>query len=295
MTTFTAPALQAEGLGKRYRNRWALTDCTLSVPAGRIVGLVGPNGAGKTTLLNLAAGLLRPDTGNVRVLGAAPAADAAHLARVGYVAQNAPVYAHLSVADHLRLGAHLNPAWDATWATARITTAGLPPEAKARTLSGGQRAQLAVTLAVAKRPELLLLDEPAAALDPLTRREFLDALAAAVTGTGTETGAGTGTGTGTGARTGMSVVLSSHLLSDLERVCDHLIILTAGRVQANGAIADLLAAHRAQAGPDADVEDMVLTYLSRGRQTDQTDQTDRTADDDTHTGTGTGQAQEETR
>ncbi|NUP49674.1 MAG: ABC transporter ATP-binding protein [Catenulispora sp.] len=267
MTTSTAPVLQAENLGKRYRNRnrWALSDCTLSIPAGRIVGLVGPNGAGKTTLLNLAAGLLRPDTGHIRVLGAAPAADAAHLARVGYVAQDAPLYAQLSVADHLQLGAHLNPGWDAAWATARITAAGLPPKAKTRTLSGGQRAQLAVTLAVAKRPELLILDEPAAALDPLARREFLDALADAVTGSGA--GTGTGTGVGPGAGVGMSVVLSSHLLTDLERVCDHLIILTAGRVQANGAITDLLAAHRARTKPDADVEDMVLTYLSRGHHT----------------------------
>jgi len=257
MTSSSAPVLHAEGLGKRYRNRWALIDCTLSVPSGRVVGLVGPNGAGKTTLLNLAVGLLRPDTGRLTVLDAAPAADAAHLARVGFVAQDAPVYANLTVADHLRIGARLNPRWDTALAAARITAVGLPPKAKARTLSGGQRAQLALTLAVAKRPDLMILDEPAAALDPLARREFLDGLADAVTGTG------------------MSVVLSSHLVSDLERVCDHLIILTTGRVQANGAVRDLLAAHRAENGPRASVEDMVLAYLSRGRPIDRTVAVDR--------------------
>jgi ABC-2 type transport system ATP-binding protein len=247
MTETSPPVLQADSLGLRYRHRWALADCTLTIPAGHVVGLVGPNGAGKTTLLNLAVGLLRPSAGRITVLGTRPGDSPAHLARVGFVAQDAPLYGHLPVADHLRLGARLNPRWDGALAAGRIAAAGLPLKAKARTLSGGQRAQLALTLAVAKRPEVLVLDEPAAALDPLARREFLDGVADAV------------------AEGSTSVVLSSHLVSDLERVCDYLIILTAARVQASGPVRELLAAYRAEGEADATVEDMVLAYLDRGR------------------------------
>ena len=162
--------LEARGLGKKYRRRWALSNCTLSVPAGRVAGLVGPNGAGKTTLLHLAAGLLQPSAGTIDVLGGRPASSRAQRGRVGFVAQDAPVYAALSVADHLRLGAHLNPGWDGQLASDRIGALGLDPGQKAGKLSGGQRAQLALTLAIAKRPELVILDEPVASLDPLARR-----------------------------------------------------------------------------------------------------------------------------
>jgi len=167
-------ALNASGLGKRYRQRWALSDCTLQIPEGRVAGLVGPNGAGKTTLLHLAVGLLAPTAGTITVLGGEPASGPGQLAKVGFVAQDTPVYAGLSVADHLRLGAHLNPAWDAAYAERRIGRIGLDPAQRAGKLSGGQRAQLALTLAIAKRPRLLILDEPVASLDPLARREFLD-------------------------------------------------------------------------------------------------------------------------
>ena len=166
-------ALDASGLGKRYRQRWALSDCTLQIPEGRVAGLVGPNGAGKTTLLHLAVGLLAPTTGTITVLGGEPASGPGQLAKVGFLAQDTPVYAGLSVADHLRLGAHLNPGWDAAYAERRIGRTGLDPAQRAGKLSGGQRAQLALTLAIAKRPRLLILDEPVASLDPLARREFL--------------------------------------------------------------------------------------------------------------------------
>jgi ABC-2 type transport system ATP-binding protein len=217
--------LESRGLGKRYRQRWALADCTLSVPAGHVVGLVGPNGAGKTTLLNMATGLLAPTTGTVEVLGDAPAASPAQLARIGFVAQDTPTYAGLSVADHLRLGAHLNPGWDAELARDRIERLGLDPGQKAGKLSGGQRAQLALTLAIAKRPELLILDEPIASLDPLARREFLQSLME-FTAVGQ-----------------VSVVLSSHLTADLERVCDYLIVLVGSRVRVTGQVDELLATH----------------------------------------------------
>jgi ABC-2 type transport system ATP-binding protein len=226
--------LEAYGLGKRYRRLWALADCTLSIPGGQVVGLVGPNGAGKTTLLSLAVGLLAPTTGTIEVLGGQPAAGPAQLARVGFLAQDSPVYASLSVADHLALGAHLNPGWDAVQARSRIERLDLDLAQKAGKLSGGQRAQLALTLAIAKRPELLLLDEPVASLDPLARREFLQHLMEAI------------------AEQGLSVVLSSHLVADLERVCDYLIVLVGSRVRVAGPAEELLATHHLLSGPRRD-------------------------------------------
>ena len=226
--------IETQGLGKRYRRLWALSECTLSVPAGHVVGLVGPNGAGKSTLLNLAAGLLAPTTGTIQVLGGPPPAGPAELARVGFLAQDAPVYAGLSVAEHLTLGARLNPGWDAEFARGRIDWLGLDPGQKAGQLSGGQRAQLALTLAIGKRPDLLILDEPVASLDPLARREFLEDLMEAI------------------AERQLSVVLSSHLVADLERVCDYLIVLVGSRVRVAGPVDELLATHHLLTGPRRD-------------------------------------------
>ena len=230
--------LESAGLAKSYGRRQALTDCTLSVPAGRVTGLVGPNGAGKTTLLSLAVGLLAPTSGTITVLGGRPASGPGQLAKVGFVAQDAPVYAGLSVADHLRLGAHMNPGWDQDLANRRIAQLGLDPGQKAGKLSGGQRAQLALTVAIAKRPQLLILDEPIASLDPLARREFLQSLMEFT------------------AEHEVSVVMSSHLVSDLERVCDHLIVLVASRVQVAGDVDDLLATHSQLIGPRSHEADL---------------------------------------
>jgi ABC-2 type transport system ATP-binding protein len=227
-------ALHTSGLGKRYRQRWALRDCSLQIPEGRVAGLVGPNGAGKSTLLNLAVGLLAPDTGAITVLDGQPGSGPAQLAKVGFVAQDAPVYASLSVADHLRLGAHLNQNWDAAYADRRLERLDLDPGQKAGKLSGGQQAQLALTLALAKRPRLLILDEPVASLDPLARREFLQDLMEAV------------------AEYGVSVILSSHLVNDLERVCDYLVVLAASRVQIAGDVDALIASHHRLIGPRRD-------------------------------------------
>jgi ABC-2 type transport system ATP-binding protein len=223
--------LQAHGLGKRYRRRWALRDCTLALPPGRVTGLVGPNGAGKSTLLNLATGILAPTTGSIEVCGGPPARDAAQLAKVGFVAQDTPVYPGLTVAEHLRLGAHLNPHWDDQAAQRRLDHLGLDPAQRAGRLSGGQRAQLALTLGLAKRPELLILDEPVASLDPLARREFLQVLMEAV------------------AEDELSVVLSSHVVSDLERVCDHLVVLAESEVRVEGDVDALLTDHHRLTGP----------------------------------------------
>lgn len=232
------PVLQAAGLSKRYGRRVALSDCTLAIPPGRVVGLVGPNGAGKTTLLHIAVGLLPPTAGSIEVLGGHPASGPGQLARVGFVAQDAPTYAGLSIADHLRFGAHTNPGWDQQLADDRITRLGLDPSQKAGKLSGGQRAQLALTLAIAKRPELLILDEPVASLDPLARREFLQGLMAYI------------------ADHDASVILSSHLVSDLERVCDYLIVLVASRVLVSGEVDDLLVSHCRLTGARRDLADL---------------------------------------
>jgi len=226
--------IKASGLGKQYRRTWALRDCTLAIPEGHVVGLVGPNGAGKTTLLRLATGMLTPTHGTITVLGERPAAGPAQLARVGFVAQDTAVYARMTVADHLRLGAWLNPGWDDELARQRIGQLALDPKQRAGSLSGGQRAQLALTLAMAKRPELLILDEPVASLDPLARREFLQGLMEAV------------------AEQRLSVVLSSHLVADLERVCDYLVVLVASRVRVAGEVSDLLASHHRLSGPRRD-------------------------------------------
>jgi ABC-2 type transport system ATP-binding protein len=225
--------ISTDALGKRYGHKWALRDCTLSIPGGKVVGLVGPNGAGKTTLLHLAAGLASPSAGTISVLGGSPG-HAGQLSRVGFVAQDAPVYAGLSVVQHLRMGAYLNATWDHRMAESRTEQLGLDPGQKAGALSGGQRAQLALALAVAKRPDLLILDEPVANLDPLARREFLQSLMEIV------------------AAGEVSVVLSSHLIADLERVCDYLVILAASHVQLVGDVADLLAAHWRLSGPRRD-------------------------------------------
>ena len=225
-------AIEATGLGKRYGKTWALQDCSIRVPAGRIAALVGPNGAGKTTFLGLAAGLLRPTVGEVRVFGRTPQEHPLLLLdRVGFVAQDTPMYGDFSVADMMHFGRRLNLRWDQNAVEARLRTLNIPFDRKIGRLSGGMRSQVALTLALGKRPELLLLDEPVARLDPLARREFMQGLTEAV------------------AENGTSVLLSSHLVADLERVCDYLIIINDGRVQVAGDIDELLAAHRLLVGP----------------------------------------------
>ena len=230
--------LRAQGLGKKYKRKWALTGCTLEIEAGHVTGLVGPNGAGKSTLLNIASGMLEPTTGTIEVCGGTPGSGPDQLAKVGYVAQSTPVYTGLTIEEHLRLGAHLNPSWDDSLATKRVERLGLDPKQPAGKLSGGQRAQLALTLGIAKRPELLLLDEPVAALDPLARREFLQDLMEAV------------------AEHGLSVVMSSHLVNDLERVCDHLVVLVDSQVRVIGDVEELLASHHRLSGPRREVDSL---------------------------------------
>jgi len=237
----TPAAVTTEQLGKRYghrtgRTKWALRDCTLEVPEGRICGLVGANGAGKTTLLKLLVGLARPTTGSVQVLGRAPGDDPTFLRDVGYLAQEVPLYRRWTAADHLAMGAHLNPVWDAAPTRQRLLDLDIPLDQRVGTMSGGQRAQVALALALGKRPRVLLLDEPVAALDPLARREFLATLGAAVAE----------------AEGSLTVILSSHLVSDLERICDHLVVLAESRTLLADDLDDIVASHRLLTAPRRD-------------------------------------------
>jgi ABC-2 type transport system ATP-binding protein len=228
--------IETHGLGKRYGRAWALRDCTLAIPAGRVVALIGPNGAGKTTLLQLAVALIGQSTGEIAVLdGVAPGSPEA-LDGIAFVAQDTPLYTYLSVAETLRLVASLANTWDEAHARARLDALGIPLMRKVGTLSGGQRAQVALAVALARHPRLLILDEPVAELDPLARHDFMSTLMEAV------------------AEDGVSVVFSSHVLSELERVCDHLVLLSRGSVQIAGTVDELLATHRVFTGPVAEAD-----------------------------------------
>jgi len=230
------PALVATSLGKRYGNKWALRDCSLSIPQGRVVALVGPNGAGKTTLLHLAVGLITPSIGEISVHGGLTAGGPRARECVGFLAQDSALYPNLSIADTIRLAGHLNTGFDNAYAKARITQLELLPARKVGKLSGGQRAQVGLTLALAKRPRLLILDEPLSSLDPLARHEFMAGLMAAV------------------AEDGISILFSSHVVAELERVADYLVLLADGRVQVAGDVDDLLTAHRLYTGPAAEAD-----------------------------------------
>ncbi|MFS8478176.1 MAG: ABC transporter ATP-binding protein [Micromonosporaceae bacterium] len=224
-------AVEMSRVGRRYGRRWALRDCSLSLPEGRIIALVGPNGAGKTTLLNLVAGLLRPSEGTLRLFGGPVRDDPATLARIAYLAQDTALYPTFTVADLLTFGRRLNPNWDDEWARDRVARLGLPHDVPAGRLSGGQRAQVALVLALAKRPRLLLLDEPLASLDPVARHDVMGLLMEAV------------------AESGFTVLLSSHIISDLVDTCDWLVAINQGRVQVSGDIGELLDTHKLITGP----------------------------------------------
>src|SRR5258708_10193910 len=226
--------IETSGLGKRYGSTWPMRNFPVGVPAGHVAALVGPNGAGKTTLLNLAVGLARRTAGAVKVLGGEPAGSPAALDGIAFVAQDAPLYKNLPAADMLQLTGNLNRRFDHGYAQERLAELGIPLKRKAGKLSGGQQAQLALTLALARRPRLLLLDEPVAMLDPLARHDFMATVLTAM------------------ADDGVSVLLSSHVLAELERVADYLIVMSRGRVQVAGEVDDLLASHRMLTGPAAD-------------------------------------------
>ncbi|MGW4645851.1 ATP-binding cassette domain-containing protein [Kitasatospora sp. NPDC004289] len=223
------PALRTSGLGLRYRRGWALQDCELTLPTGRISALVGPNGAGKSTLMALAAGLLAPTTGTVEVFGHAPGT-AEGRRRFALLAQDKPLYPRLSVADTLRMGRELNPSWDQKTAELVLEQGNLAPNTRVGSLSGGQRTRVALALALGKRPDLLLLDEPLADVDPVARHELTGLLLAQAVEHGT------------------TVLISSHVLAELDGVCDHVLLLRDGSVRLAGEVDELLAAHRKVVG-----------------------------------------------
>ncbi|MDX6204547.1 MAG: type transport system ATP-binding protein [Frankiales bacterium] len=231
-------AVRVEGLGKRYGRKWALQDATFDIPAGRVCGLVGANGAGKTTLLRMLAGLGRPTTGSALVDGETPADEVDFLRRVGYLAQEVPLYQRWDAEDHLRMGAALNPHWDDAVARTRLIALDIPLDQRVGTMSGGQRAQVALALALGKRPRILLLDEPVAALDPLARKDFLSTLSEAV------------------ADGDLTVLLSTHLVSDLERVCDHLVVLEAAHTVLAEEVDRVLEDHRLLTADRRDIREL---------------------------------------
>jgi ABC-2 type transport system ATP-binding protein len=226
--------IESSGLGKRYGNAWALRECSLAIPDGHVVALVGPNAAGKTTLLNLTVGLTAQTAGIVTVMGGKAPGSPAALDAIAFVAQDTPLYKNLSAADMLHMTRNLNRRFDEGYAKSRLHELGIPLERKAGKMSGGQQAQLALTLALARRPQLLVLDEPMAMLDPLARHDFMATVMTAI------------------ADDGVSVLLSSHVLAELERVADYLVLLSGGSVQVAGEVDDLLACHRVLTGPAAD-------------------------------------------
>ena len=238
-------AVQTDQLGKQYGSFWALKDCSITVPEGSISALVGPNGAGKTTLLKLLVGLNKPSAGSSMVLGKTPEQGVDFLSDVGYLAQEVPLYRQFSAQAHIAMGARLNSRWDAAYATKRLNDLRIPLDRSVAKLSGGQRAQVVLALALAKRPRLLLLDEPVAALDPLARVEFLSSLAQAVAE----------------AEGSLTVLMSSHLLADLERVSDHVIILAEAKTQLCDSIDHVLQTHRLLVGPRTEERNDAYTVV----------------------------------
>jgi ABC-2 type transport system ATP-binding protein len=228
--------IEADAVGKRYGSTRALRECTLAIPDGHVAALVGPNGAGKTTMLNLAVGLAAPSSGSVVVLGGRTPGSPAALDGIAFVAQDVPLYKNLSAAGMLHLTRNLNHHFDQRYAEARLGELGIPLKRKAGKLSGGQQAQLALALALARRPRLLVLDEPMAMLDPLARHDFMATVMTAM------------------VDDGVSVVLSSHVLAELERVADYLVLLSGGHVQMAGEVDDLLAGHRVLTGPAGEAD-----------------------------------------
>ncbi|MCX4993636.1 ABC transporter ATP-binding protein [Streptomyces sp. NBC_00568] len=222
-------AIVAQGVGRKYRRGWALQDCSFRLPAGRICGLVGPNGAGKTTLMGIAANLLEPTTGTLRVFGAAPeSAEAGR--RTAFLAQEKPLFRRFTVAEILRLGRELNPGWDQKAAEAIVRAGNVPLDAKIGTLSGGQRTRVAFAVAFGKRPDLLLLDEPMSDLDPLVRHELMSALLAEA------------------AERGTTVLMSTHMLAELESTCDYLLVIANGGLRLAGEVYELRTAHAVLTG-----------------------------------------------
>ncbi|HXZ83742.1 MAG TPA: ABC transporter ATP-binding protein [Acidimicrobiales bacterium] len=220
--------VETENLGKRYgRGNWGLRDCTFSIPMGRIAALVGPNGSGKSTLLTMTAGITRPTTGTVNVLGLDPVTSSAEVVpRLAYLDQERPLYRSFKVQEMLHYGERLNPHWDGELARHYLETLRIPIDSRVGKLSVGQQAQVALTLCLAKRPEVLLLDEPVAALDPLAREQLLQILMQSV------------------AEEGATVLFSSHAIGDLAAICDYLVLLAGSRVALADDLDYVLASHR---------------------------------------------------
>jgi ABC-2 type transport system ATP-binding protein len=222
-------AIETSGLGKRYGGAWAVQDCTFSLAEGRIAALVGPNGAGKSTLLRMLAGVTAPSVGTVLISGGSPTAPKG-LSRIGYLDQERPLYKDFSVGEMLRFGREFNPRWDDARARDYLSDFDISLRARVAKLSGGQRAQVALTMCLAKCPDLLLLDEPTGALDPLARENLMHVLLRSVADYGT------------------TVMLSSHAIADLANICDYVILIEDSRIQVADDLDRVLAKHRVLIG-----------------------------------------------
>jgi ABC-2 type transport system ATP-binding protein len=233
-------ALEATGLGKRYRRGWALQDCSFTLPVETMVALVGPNGAGKSTLMALATGILAPTTGVVKVSGDSIRHRGPH-PKLAFLSQDRPLYKRFTVEEMLHFGRSMNDHFDDHYARRLITESDIPLTARTGALSGGQRTRLALALTLGRRPAVLLLDEPLAALDPLARTQVMQTLMAEV------------------VDSGITVVMSSHVIADIEDAAEHLLLLTGGRIRLDGRVADLLAEHWIAAGPVDDDRDWIAT------------------------------------
>ncbi|MFD4785927.1 ABC transporter ATP-binding protein [Streptomyces sp. NPDC058459] len=227
-------ALEVRGLGRRYGRDWVLRDATFRLPAGRVCGLVGPNGAGKTTMLEIIAGLRTPSAGQAAVFGE-PAGGTSARQRVAFLPQEKPLFASFTVAETLRLGRELNPRWDQALAETFVRAGSVPLDGKVGRLSGGQRTRVALAVALGKRPDLILLDEPLADLDPLVRRQTVSALLGEV------------------AERGITVLLSSHLVAELDTLCDYLLLVAEGGLRLAGDVDEIISVHRMLSAPTAHV------------------------------------------
>ena len=239
----TAAPLHARNIGQRFGKKWVLRGCSFEVRPHVVTALVGPNGAGKSTLMSAATGLLAPTEGRIDIAGTPVQAAGAH-PDLGYLAQDKPLYRRYRVRDMLEIGRHLNERWDAPHAESLVAAAGLDLNQRVATLSGGQRTRLALALVLGRRPGILLLDEPLADLDPLARLEVSQTLMAEV------------------ADTGMTVLMSSHILGEVVDLCEDLLVMGGGRITLAGSIDDVIAQHRVLVGPATSTAD--LGFLPAG-------------------------------
>jgi ABC-2 type transport system ATP-binding protein len=239
------PLIEVAELTRHFGARAALDSVSLSLPRGAVYGLVGANGAGKTTLIKHLLGLLRAEGGTVRVFGLDPVADpVAVLSRIGYLSEENDLPGWMRVDELIRYSRAFYPSWDDRYAEELRQSFALDPSAKIKTLSKGQKARAGLLIALAYRPELLVLDEPSSGLDPIVRRDILGAVMRTI------------------ADEGRTVLFSSHLLDEVERVADHVTMISQGRIVLSAPLAEIKASHRA-GGRVLSLDEIFVAHVGR--------------------------------